>query len=718
MSDSLLNLLEVLNEVLEEQGLQEQESGGAPTLEDIYRSVDVSSPEEAITKILELSSGWGPWATGPGSKEKNRIRKKQKEGVNNFFNKSSEYILAKNLSLLQEQQSDRPSTITPAPASPAETNFYNALLQICQKSKSLPIRGKSNALSVLASSLKTEIVVPNRRDGRLKHEQSEAYLEILFKNLIKGIGTYSILIAIGGATRGVQAKPHVISDQLTTLDYLDLRSIEEKIDELSDENSYVDNQKFHEKLGRYVNMRTNILKSNISEKYIPMYINLAKATFNEIFRKAYQDSEKRNKWKSTLAHFFDVTGVRQQRPTLTNTEYFKEFATDWAEKFASRDRTFFKGQYNYQPRGNKPFADSKTNYDKKIADLETDLDSFTSPGIKISGGSLSNDFLFVVNNFFDPSANDFNSRLNQFDEKMSIFFKDSDELKNELLTMGTLEFMNRVLLMDYFVEFSKGFNSQIAGTLFEYFLAGLFNGKVVGERGDVVDFEVGSDLYSAKFLSPTSGKKRNKNVKQSLSSFQKKPNSNITYIVARKRKSRKASSQAGFVPVREIHDVELYKFDIKYVATEQEIESGKIGKFIVNGGEQIKSDDAVGEQLVTIADKKVVMDSIVNKLTPFTTIRIMSTDNDTIKAYREALKEKLETSTAKLVQRKKNILNMVQAIFDNLKEGESSARKYVSSGDKQQGVEATKKLDVSKKGIIALSDAAAEYDKLPEPNDT
>jgi len=705
MSDSLLNLLEVLNEVLEEQGLQEQASGGAPTLEDIYRSVDVSSPEEAITKILELIN-----------------RQEQKEGVINFLKKSSEYILAKNLSLLQEQQSNRPSTITPAPVSPAETNFYNALLEICQKSKSLRIRRRSNALSVLASSLKTEIVVSGRRDGRLTHEQSEVYLEILFKNLKQGIGTYSILMpnkaasAIKGG-EGARAKPHVNSEQLTALDYLDLRAIEEKIDELSDQNVLVNNQKFHQKLGRYVNMGTDILKSNISEKYIPLYINLAKATFNEIFRKAYQDSEKRRKWKSTLAHFFDVTGDRRQRPTLTNTEYFKEFATAWAEKFASRDRTFFKGQKDFQRKGNKPFADSQTNYDKKIADLETNLDSFTSPGIKISGGSLSKDFLFVVNNFFDPSANDFNSRINQFDEKMSIFFKDSDELKNELSTMGTLEFMNRVLLMDYFVEFSKGFNSQIAGTLFEYFLAGLFNGKVVGERGDVVDFEVGSDLYSAKFLSPTSGKKMNKNVKQSLSSFEKKPNSNITYIVARKRKSLKAPEQTGFVSVREIHDVELYKFDIKYVATKQEIESGKIGKFIVNGGEQIKSDDAVGEELVTIADKKVVMDSIVNKLAPFTTIRIMSTDNETIKAYREALKEKLETSTAKLVQRKKNILNMVQAIFDNLKEGESSARKYVSSGDKQQGVDATKKLDVSKKGIIALSNAAAEYDKLPDPND-
>ena len=529
MSDSLLNLLEVLNEVLEEQGLQEQASGGAPTLEDIYRSVNVRTPEEAITKILELISGWGPWATGPGSRQKNRIQKEQKEGVKNFLKKSSEYILAKNLSLLQEQQSNIPSTITRAPASPAETNFYNALLQICKKSMSLPpLRGNTTMLGALSSSLRKEIFLTGRSGARIPLDQSEAYLEILFENLKKGIGTYGILVPakadsiVRGGKMGVQAKPHVISDQLTTLDYLDLTTIEKKIDELSDQNVPVNNQKFHQKLGRFVDMKTQTLKNNISEKYIPLYINLAKATFNEIFGKAYNDPEKRIKWKSTLAHFFDVTGDRQQRPTLTNTEYFKEFATAWAQKFASRDRTFFKGQTDFQRRGNKPFADSQTNYDKKIADLETNLDSFTSPGIKISGGSLSNDFLFVVNNFFDPSANDFNSRLNQFDEKMSIFFKDSDELKNELSTMGTLEFMNRVLLMDYFVEFSKGFNSQIAGTLFEYFLAGLFNGKVVGARGDVVDFEVGSDLYSAKFLSPTSGKKMNKNVKQSLSSFEKK----------------------------------------------------------------------------------------------------------------------------------------------------------------------------------------------------
>jgi len=53
MSDSLLNLLEVLNEVLEEQKLQEQASGGAPTEQELW---DIVSPG-FVEYITNLKTG-------------------------------------------------------------------------------------------------------------------------------------------------------------------------------------------------------------------------------------------------------------------------------------------------------------------------------------------------------------------------------------------------------------------------------------------------------------------------------------------------------------------------------------------------------------------------------------------------------------------------------------------------------------------------------------
>jgi hypothetical protein len=96
----------------------------------------------------------------------------------------------------------------------------------------------------------------------------------------------------------------------------------------------------------------------------------------------------------------------------------------------------------------------------------------------------------------------------------------------------------------------------------------------------------------------------------------------------------------------------------------------------------------------------------------------MSTDKDTIKAYREALKDKLKGSTDKLIKQKKNILEMVQDIFDNIKEGESSARKYVSDGKKENGVNAMKKLTKSQISMRLLNKASKEYEDLSKPNDT
>jgi hypothetical protein len=303
---------------------------------------------------------------------------------------------------------------------------------------------------------------------------------------------------------------------------------------------------------------------------------------------------------------------------------------------------------------------------------------------------------------------------------MSIFFKDFDELENELTDMGAVDFMNRVLLMDYFVEFSKGFTNTIAGTLFEYFLAGLFNGEVVGQRKEVTDFIVGKKKYSAKFVAEKIS------ITQALSKFKDEEGDTITYIVAKKYKSykakkrpkRRAKGEYKF-GVEEIHDVDLYTFNIKYLN----------GDFYVNDSDEKSNLVTISQKSSYASDNEnedkedkdarlVSMDRILSQLEPFSQIRIMSTDKDTIKAYRETLEEKLKGSRDKLIKQKKNILEMVQDIFDNIKEGESSARKYVSDGKKENGVNAMKKLTKSQISMRLLNKASKEYEDLSKPNDT
>lgn len=679
MSDSLLNLLEILDEVVAEQ----ESGGGAPTLGEIYEpfveyfnvhyggnkgnTADKNTPFEKFSFTLDEIVR----ASYKASSDK------ETKMLYNFKTQVKNYILADNLSLLQAQQGP-PSKITHIPASQEKQNFYDKVYHyLTTHSRG----GEENVLlrKQITDEMQSIIPVSQRQNRRPQ------YFGILFQNLKNGIGIYSMLTL----------RFSELADSEKALDYLDFKSMIGEIDKLSKQlEDFRDapSNFYQRRIMKYLK-NLDFSVNRINDIYKPLFVDLTKATFNEIFEIAYSDREKREKWKNILPQLIAASGT-----SLSNMEEYKGLADEWVYKFLSRYRNFFS---------TLDVSQIDQRYASMISDIEPNLGkTFTSPKINLSGGSLSDDFLFVVNNFFDSNANDFDSRLKQFDEKISIFLKDSKELEKEVSDMKMTDFMNRVLLMDYFVEFSKGFTNQIAGTLFEYFLAGLFNGEVIGQFGEVTDFVVGEERYSAKFLAQGSS------VVQSLERFEKEEGETITYIVGKKLKSfkaknkmRKKNSEEYRFDVDEIHDLELYKFKIKYVN----------GKFFVNDDEKI---DAVKANLVTINTKReVVMDKIINQSPPFTQIRIMSTDKDTIKAYRETLKGKLKTSTDKLVRQKLLILKRVQAIFDNLKEGESSARKYVSSGDKEQGTNAIKKLDTSKNAIKLLSGMSDEYKMDSEPSD-
>ena len=70
-----------------------------------------------------------------------------------------------------------------------------------------------------------------------------------------------------------------------------------------------------------------------------------------------------------------------------------------------------------------------------------------------------------------------------------------------------------------------------------------------------------------------------------------------------------------------------------------------------------------------------------------------------------------------ILSQKKKLLDIVQNIFDNLKEGDTSANKYILTGDLSDGVTAITKLDSATTGINKLM-GVEEYSKVKDdPND-
>ena len=152
----------------------------------------------------------------------------------------------------------------------------------------------------------------------------------------------------------------------------------------------------------------------------------------------------------------------------------------------------------------KNFMEKTYSYGDRIKSAGSG-ETFTTPRISAVKIDEYKDFDIVVENFFgDNIGSSFNVKLDTLIKKMSIFT--SKNLKQEIANLPSArDFVNRVLLMEYFIEMSKGFEARTAGNLFEYFLAKVFGGDVIGTRGDAVDFQIGDGeektFGSAKLVS-------------------------------------------------------------------------------------------------------------------------------------------------------------------------------------------------------------------------
>jgi hypothetical protein len=694
MSDSLLNLLEVLNEVLEEQKLQEQASGGAPTEDELWDIVSNGLANYLKTKL--------PPENGETNQDKKAIEAK-------LTNPEERFYYAFGLlewRLRNEEQKPTQTVENVAKWLVGLNNYY-----LKQPKDSGQVLGNQNEQifnAIRAGKTLSPFEVPAGRGVRYYYtlnkllfgfitkflvfdkyglnfkkvgeRYSEQQLKDFLENLQNGLGIIS-----GGAAFGTAQQRHTDPSVIAQSKYF----LDDKDYKVGYENILNGD---YNTLNTFVNsISSNNLPAPLKKRHADRTISMITKAFEVLI-----DDERNGipivKW--------GIQKIKQKdKDTYTSVSpEIEKIIEDFVENF-------MKKTYSYQDRL-KSAGSGKTFTEPRIASLKT---------------NNYKDFDTVVENFFgDKKNSSFEDKIDILIEKMSIF--ESTNLKQEIEKLSTVkEFVNRVLLMEYFIEMSKGFEAKTAGTLFEYFLAKVFGGKVVGARGDAVDFLINDGkektLGSAKLISVTSGadpESRIFKVQQAVSGFLEHTGQTIVYLIGAKRPSSDKILTNAVAPL-EIERVDIFKLEVLYEGNEKEIKVN--GKNRKNIWKTKKKDD---EETNSEKDSKGIFDLgkviVKDKLKPIGTLQIMTTTEEGIKGFRQRAQAAVTGDT-------KKILDLVAELFKNLRLADEKSRIYTSSGDVSDGTDALNALTDSQTnlrqiGDYAFTDKKDEYDKLPEPNDT
>ena len=138
------------------------------------------------------------------------------------------------------------------------------------------------------------------------------------------------------------------------------------------------------------------------------------------------------------------------------------------------------------------------------------------------------------------------ARMKKLSQISKLFFKAAGGDKRAIKTLKDMEptlFLSYVMLMDYFAEISKSFDSGSGAYLFEWFLAMLAGGQVTGkETGPgggmaAVDFKWKGGKGSAKYYATKS------DIKQAATGFKK--GESVYYIVALKKQDIKQQGETS-----------------------------------------------------------------------------------------------------------------------------------------------------------------------------
>lgn len=326
--------------------------------------------------------------------------------------------------------------------------------------------------------------------------------------------------------------------------------------------------------------------------------------------------------------------------------------------------------------------------------------SITSPTFKTSRlpGNLE-DYNAVMARMFGESDS-LRARIEDL-KKLAVFFgKPEEEFKQATEEMNPLDFFARVVMMDYLVEIAKGFDSTAGRYLLEYLLAVVAKGRVTGaDLGDsgmagAVDFQSEGGFGSSKFLSSY------EDALQSVKAFT--DGQTVTYVVAvRQGKPTKLKTRAPS-PL-ELQGIKMHIFDITKTKNTFKIEvidvSGQ--KKIINIGiKKYKKSFSLTDEKDNITHLNIGKIAEANRSNAFTIPLVFTTEEGT-KTYRQMM-------STSLGETKKELLTIVKDLFDGLKKADTMSRKYVVTGDPDDGGAAFDSLDNSLTNLASLSGFVGE----------
>lgn len=238
----------------------------------------------------------------------------------------------------------------------------------------------------------------------------------------------------------------------------------------------------------------------------------------------------------------------------------------------------------------------------------------------------------------------------------------------QLRDMDQREFINQVMLMEYFVEISKSFDAGSGGYVFEWFLALLAGGYVTGkEKGPAggmgaVDFryKTGGGLKkagSAKYYAKKS------QIKQSVEGF--RVNEQVGYVIALKKQGMEqlAYTNRGASDPTKIVAAEIYTPNI--------IRRPNVGNQSVFEIDGVEYNAGVGDKA------KIDLSGKLGDLKGILYIADVPTES-----FRDMMYRSVQNS---LTQKKDMILRVFESFFSTLSKTDKEARLYNSTGNIDHG---------------------------------